>query len=522
MTALHAGRWRSDSARQSASDALHAAVVGLIRARRAQHILEHLWCGTLVALVLAAVAVLSIRVGQLHASISICIAAILVAGALVSAIVALLRWPPALQTAISADLKLKLKQQLSTAWEFAETGADTELNDRLAAQAVRARLPSRPELVFPLRLNTWGRLIPAAALLLVLVGIVEMPSSQQRTQPIDDPLLSSEGTRLREYAQAMQARAQAHELARSEKQAKQMRQLGARMESGGLSRRQALSRLREMGTALDAQQQAALAQGAQTRIDNMQFESVPSPPAPRVGGLSPRQLLDRLLDGGLEPGDLRALGDDPNALERYGISADELQQALQAYSEGEQQKLRELLQQLNRLEQSGRDANELRAARERVQQARENLGESDTQASAGDAGNEAGNGEGEDDFGDLQDVGPMGNSDIDDGVSASLPGAGSQSRSTPRAPSAARSPESESTGELLRPESQLGKGDVFVSEARVLPRATAPSVEVTAVDARFESQLEAVLSKEDVPLRQKTFIQRYFLNLSEGSEDQAR
>ena len=76
--------------------------------------------------------------------------------------------------AIQADLQLKLQQQLSTAWEFVSTAADPALGERLAVQAVRARLPQQPWFVFPLRVNLWGRLTPVAAVLLVLLSVVDL------------------------------------------------------------------------------------------------------------------------------------------------------------------------------------------------------------------------------------------------------------------------------------------------------------------------------------------------------------
>ena len=76
------------------------------------------------------------------------------------------RRPAALDVAISADLNLKLKQRLSTAWEYMGASGDGALTDRLALQAVGAGLPDDPWSVFPLRVNRWGWLVPLAAMAL--------------------------------------------------------------------------------------------------------------------------------------------------------------------------------------------------------------------------------------------------------------------------------------------------------------------------------------------------------------------
>ena len=84
------------------------------------------------------------------------------------------RRPDALEVAIRADVTLKLKQRLSTAWEFVALHGDNELADRLAVQAVKAGVPADPWLVFPLRVNRWGWLAPLAATALLLVSVIDL------------------------------------------------------------------------------------------------------------------------------------------------------------------------------------------------------------------------------------------------------------------------------------------------------------------------------------------------------------
>ena len=76
------------------------------------------------------------------------------------------------------------------------------------------------------------------------------------------------------------------------------------------------------------------------------------------------------------------------------------------------------------------------------------------------------------------------------------------------------------TGPTLRAAGQIRDGDAFVSEGRVLPRASDVQIDMTRIDAQYTRQLEQVMANERYPLHYKEFIRRYFLNLSEGGSPQ--
>ena len=57
-------------------------------------------------------------------------------------------------------------------------------------QAIKARLPSRPERVFPPRITTWGKLTPIAAAMLALVSIVELDRAPEEVNSIVDTLVA--------------------------------------------------------------------------------------------------------------------------------------------------------------------------------------------------------------------------------------------------------------------------------------------------------------------------------------------
>lgn len=522
MRTAASGTWLESRARRPAPEVLAHVVEGLTRARRVQALMEHLWFGIFWAIVLASLAVLLIRISGAPYPLPAVVAGALLTGMAVAAVLARVRRPGTLAVAIGADLSLNLKQQLSTAWEFACNEGDSPLAGQLAAQAVRARLPTRPELIFPLRYNLWGRMIPAAVLLLVLVVIVDLPTPEPPQAGSADVLLRSEGVRLRQYGQRMETRAQRDELDRSEQEARQMQRLGSRMESGSLSRRQALDRLGQLSDALDAQARDALGEADATRVGPLSVQALEQRPrsSSALGGLSARAMLDRLLDGDLRPGELDSLRRNPGGLSGMGIPASEVEEALKNFSRGDQSKLRELLEQLARTDRALEDAAQLDDARRQVEQAAENLG--DAGAPERGSGREPAEaaGEGGDDMDDF----PGGQMAEDSGGgannSAGRYGSGDQDGNVRRETAEPGPSPGESSAAVLKPDAAFGEGEVFVSEARVLPRTGDPEVQERELDPRFRSQMEDVLSKEAWPMHQKAFVRRYFLNLSEGSEEQ--
>jgi len=513
------GDWIAPGQARPAREQLAQVVAALARSKWRQHGADCACTALFAWLICASVAMLAMRLGLLAASPAIVLPGLLAACLLAAAAAALARRPDALQVAITADLALNLKQRLSTAWEFHDRGADDALAELLAAQAVRARLPARSRalLVFPLRVNVFGMLAPVAAIALLLVSVVDLRQVTEPAPTMVDESVVSEGVRLREYGQRMEGRARREELPRSTGAAQQLQRLGARMQSASLSRGEALSHLRDLDQELDAARRAALGEGAHTPIGPLQINTVDGSPTP--GAPDPRALLQRLLDGQLGQGEARALGSDPGALARSGVSRDALDEALDSFSQGDQSRLRDILEQMARSEQAREEARELGAAREQVSRARQSLGGAPGAEAAADAASSAGaRGAGED-AGDGLD----GEHGGDDGAAAAAGGAPGNARGdSSRLQAARRAPREVDTGAVLQARGQPGEGGVFQSHARVLPRAGTIGSDTVAMDARFAPQLEAVLSKEHVPAHHKAFIRRYFLTLSESGRSQER
>jgi hypothetical protein len=165
-----------------------------------------------------------------------------------------------------------------------------------------------------------------------------------------------------------------------------------------------------------------------------------------------------------------------------------------------------------------REREELQRAREKILQARENLGEAVARSEGGRdpaADMEAAEREqdSEDDPWDKPRSGRK-------AVTASRFGSLSDSTVASERQQSLLPPDYGQSGPVLKPESQLREGEVFVSERRILPRPVQSSVENVEMSREFAPQVEEVLSKEQYPAHYKEFVRRYFLTLSQGAQQQ--
>ena len=130
----------------------------LTRACHRQALVSRLWGGLFSGIVAASVIVAIARLTGVHSVSDSGVALLVTVSACIAGglgIAVLLSWrsrASSLDVAIVSDLKLNLRQRLSTAWEFAQSSkaldADESLVGRLAQQAVAARLPRRANQVF--------------------------------------------------------------------------------------------------------------------------------------------------------------------------------------------------------------------------------------------------------------------------------------------------------------------------------------------------------------------------------------
>jgi len=437
------------------------------------------------------------------------------ASVIVAVAVALLvgwrRRPDSLDVAIRADLALNLKQRLSTAWEVMSARGDSELAERLSVQAVRAGLPIHPGRLFPLRVNRWGQLSALAAIALLLVSVVDLDWMQAPVPREVDEQVVREGQRLGTFGRAMQERARRDQLPRSARQAAQLERLGARMESGALNRGEALGQLRGMGDSLDKERMEALATANQTDIGPLRGQS--SPVAPDSGS---RTIRERVQRG--NSADTGALAEQLAELERSGVPRRDLEDRLRRRLPGDNESLREMLEKLAQIDRARREDSELQNAREQVRLALENLGDSGAGTRGARAPGISIDFDEEEDrgAGRAENAGADGRRRSETARGAAQSGSLGDSTVALERQRRSVGPDSRDTGPILKPESQVREGEVFVTEARVPPRPGRPSVENVAMSSEFASQVEEVLSKEQYPAHYKEFIRRYFLKLSQG------
>lgn len=486
-----------------ARERVSTAVAALTRARRLQVLVDHGFGGLLVGLVLATFLVLVARLVPLPYSPWQLAGASAIIGVALALLLGWRRRPDSLGVAIRVDLALKLKQRLSTAWEVMTVRGDSELAERLCAQAVKAGLPVHPRRLFPLRVNRWGQLSALAAIALLLASVVDLSWLQTPVPREVDEQVAREGHRLGEFGRAMQERARRERLPRSERQAEQLGRLGAHMESGALARGEALGQLRERSESLDKERMQALAEASQVDIGPLPGEST---------------MPERMQRGALDSADTRALAGQLADLERSGVPRGDLEDALRRQLPGDNEGLREMLEKLAQIDRARKEDRELQNAREQVRLALENLGEStDGTGDRRNPGIHLDFDEEEDRGARSQaDAGADGRQGSETARGAARSGSQGDSGIAPERQLAPVGPDSSETGPILKPESRAGKGDVFVTEARVLPKPGRPSVENVAMSSEFASQVEEVLAKEEYPAHYKEFVRRYFLTLSQG------
>ncbi len=493
----------------TATDTVWALVRRLRRARQRQILAEHAWTGLCGGLLLASGAVLAVRAwGSPYASLEIA-GWVLFGSLAVSLAVALWRRPDELEVAILADLRLNLKQRLSTALEFLRRGDDPTLAESLSGQLLRTRLPAKPERVFAMRVPIWGTVTPLAATLLVLVSLIDLPGGAGPAGAGADPAVVAEGERLSEFARQMARRAQREELPRALAESRSIQRLANRMARAALPRPEALSRLQQLSTGLGEAGRgidgASTAAGDGVVDDNA------------VAARSTLQeLLEGLMQGRVAPGAVREFGaaTDPRSL---GIAREDLERALQSLADGDDADLREVLEELARAERSRRDARELAEAREQLRRTRDNLGDSSAFAERPALRSPA-----RPEPGGAVDGSPgerVQESESGSGALGALAGAGHEAGAPPPRPAAERT---RAEGGVLRPTAQFREGESFTTGTRVVPGRGQVTLPVVELDARYAAQLEAVLAKEDYPAHYKELVRQYFLLLSAGSQPAAR
>ena len=443
------------------------------------------------AVLTSAGTVLFFRLSGVTVSVISILTLALLLALITAGILARARRPDDLQVALLADIKLNLNQRLSTAWEFYQANPKSEVTARLAIQ-----------------LNVYAKLIPMAMALLVLASVIDLGRLNEPVVIEADATVVDEGKRLRAFAEQLRSVAHRERHPRSAIASEKVLRWGTRMQSGSLSRREALIGLRQLGVDVKNHRQDALYDGAMLPLEIS--ESQITDLTRGLDRLGVQSMLRSLIAGGLSAAEAHALTLEANTLARLGIDLASLEQALENFDNGTQGNLRQILEKLVEMDIALHDASSLSMATTALQRARENLGDSRaTQAlhARGDTNPGLGGYHRVEvrSADSLNSPHLPSNRGTNSGYGQQIPNTftRSQKQSSQR-----------ETEVILRAQGQTGIGDFFSAEARVRPRVDQPSVARVQLDPLFSAQLEPVLSREDYPLHHKAFIRRYFLGLS--------
>ena len=515
--------WMRADAPGPARERLRTAVRALTRARRLQCLVDHAFAGLTCGLAIAAVAVAVARQAGASALAWQLAGALVVSALAVALALGWWRRPDALTVAIDADLQLRLKQRLSTAWEIMSTQGSGELTDRLARQALRAGLPARPNAVFPLRINRWGWVAPLAATALLLAVVVDLDVRRAAAPAKVDEHVVRAGERLGSFGREMQARAERDRLPHSGREGAQLERLGAHMQSGDLDREQALGQLGRMAEAIERSRAQALADAK--RPDLAARRGRRPEAAAAVPDLDPGAMLERVQRGAFDAADARALSRRLDDIARAGVPRQRMEKALAEQRAGADEALRDILEKLAQMDRALKEDKELSNALEQLRRARDNLG--GKPAAAQDRRGATAAMDWDDD--ERADRDNTSSAEARTDVLLESPGSGRAARAADEgdtSPATERvdapvAPEPGPAGRVLRPEGQVRAGEDFSSEGRMLPRTNRPNARRIDLPQDYAAQVEAVLAREQYPEHRKALVRRYFLNLSQGARTAA-
>jgi len=473
----------------SALEHLAATVNRLVRAETRQALTHYAFAGLFWGIAAGCVAVLVIRLWPLPVSIAHATISCIVIGLVVGLIIGWVTRRSPMAVAILADIRLNLKQRLSSAWELYEHDKQSVTAAGISRQLLKSRTPIA-ERIFPLTRQSgnteyahpgirWGRLLPAVALLLFLLNTLDFERLAGQHIGQVDSAVQREGTTLRTYGASLAQRARDDNLEASGQMAESMRQLGRRMESGALARGPALERLNELRRDINNVRQRLTPRNSNADGGNDYSDA--------------RRIIENaaseLADGNSSPSELR----DNTSLERALVTADinqeAFRQAVEDAQNGDPESLEKMLQVLRENDPAERnradDAEELERAYERVQSIRENLGAETESRSSAPSGSDRGS-QTDDDFAAL----PGDRSNAPNFVfgDQGRPGGGRSAAEDSQAEGIA--PDQDQP--TVRPKAKINEGQELATQTRTAPKLGNINTPFRAINTQQQQQLEAI------------------------------
>ncbi|MEM6985657.1 MAG: hypothetical protein AAF499_03880 [Pseudomonadota bacterium] len=486
----------------------------LTRAEGKQVLTHFGLAGLFWGLLAACVAVVAVRLTQVPITLTHTVAISVAIGCAIGAVIGWLKRRSPLSVAIVTDIRLNMKQRLSSAWELYERDPQSPLATELAGQlqGMRSLVGQR---VFPMSGKAsnagfcypgvrWGRMVPAAALLLLLVLSLELTPSVTESEIAVDPAVQREGAVLHSYSKSLAQRAESEQLEASAEVAEKMGRLGRRMQGGSLSRDEAVSRLNDLRLAIRDASNAITAQSGSGFTGSAEEQA--------------RELIENVARNAINGTPSTSATRNDRALERALVGTDinpeAFRQAMEAAEQGDTEALESLLQQLRERERSALDAEELERAYRRVQSSRENL--DDSSGPAEDGLPTFGRGINED-IAFAEEGSGFIESDDGNASTTVFNHAGRRGgRGTARDTS--QSELTDSGFDLDHPDiratGKVKEGQEIAIQTRIKPTVNAVELQAQTLNLQQQRQLEAILASDQLPTHQKDYIKRYFLQLS--------
>lgn len=427
---------------------------------------------------------------------------------------ALLAWPvrlSALTGMVEADRVLRLQERLSTAYEYVHQEPTHPFVSSLtsAANQLQARIDVRQ--VFPVRLprRLWG--IPLLIAATIGFSLLHVPA--WKFDDVADAETSrqtvQEGQRLEKWGRSLEEVAKREQLDRSLVLARQMQQLGQRMQREGAEKGQATERIATLTQYLRRMQQELQERALIGDAGLGVAQDV------LVSGKSVKQELRdilQMLQHDSVPREMTAAAEQSIARMMRQVGPNpELENLLQSLRAGDVEAARQLLRDALQQQQASEEMEQMDRARQALEYAtrtlqRGNQGDaaSNRSRSPSETSRESAQGEyGDNSFAeDMPGMEDFASPGMDEGS-----GTPSYNRNQP--------------GPLLRESAQpaskvdvkSGEGTMRLSYVRHLPLHNEAQVPVEEATVQYQRAAEEVLLQEQIPRDYREQIKQYFLAL---------
>jgi len=209
--------------------------------------------------------------------------ALLIAGGIAGLLIAATRKITPMAAAQIADERGGLKERLSTAVEMSERKATEEVAHAQLLDAAAHAGNLRLSQLLPWRApRQWRFLLAAAAILLAVIYVPELPIFHSKQDRLDREVMQREGTKIQAVAKALEKRAQ-EQKKEDEKNAEilrriaeNMKQLGKEQARGRITKKQALLKMNELQEQLKDNEEKIAGGKAEKSLEQVAAEMADS------------------------------------------------------------------------------------------------------------------------------------------------------------------------------------------------------------------------------------------------------